>query len=85
VLFPDGMQRVAGRWTAKVWPVVISAYKKGEPVSAIPLDQIMLRQGETDFVLWIPGAAEYEIRVFDSSRLLKARIDREADSISVAL
>jgi len=85
VLFPDAMQQVAGRWTANVWPVVVSAYHKGEPIDAIPLDQVMLRQGETDFVLSIPDAAEYEIRIFNSDGLLNARVDRDADFMSVGL
>ena len=74
VLFSDAMQQLAGRWTANEWPVVVSAYNKSEPVNAIPLDQVMLRQGEADFVLWIPEAAEYEIRVFNSGGLLAARV-----------
>lgn len=71
-LFPETMHRVSGKWTAKQWPVVVSAYRRGEPVNAIPLDQIMLRKDETDFVLWIPKGAEYEIRVFNQKGLLKS-------------
>jgi hypothetical protein len=85
VLFPDAMQKLAGRWTANEWPVVVSAYNKGEPINAIPLDQVMLRQDEADFVLWIPKAAEYEIRVFNSRGLLDACVVRDTDFISVGL
>jgi len=83
VLFPGAMQRVAGRWTANEWPVVVSAYNRGEPTDAIPLDQVMLRQGETDFLLWIPKTAKYEIRVFDSSGLRDSHVDTDRDLISV--
>ena len=85
VLFPDAMKRLAGRWNAKVWPVVISAYKKDEPTDAIPLDQVMLRQGEMEFVLWIPDGAEFEIRVFNSEGLLNSSLQSVGDSISVGL
>lgn len=85
VLFPDAMQQVAGRWTATKWPVVVSAYRHGEPINAIPLDQVMLRQDEADFVLWIPDGVEYEIRVFDCNGLLNSRVDPDAGCISVGL
>jgi hypothetical protein len=83
VLFPEGMKRVAGRWTAPTWPVVVSAYKRGEPADAIPLDQVMLRQGETDFVLWIPGGVEYEMRAFDRAGLLKSHVEADGDLMSI--
>jgi hypothetical protein len=82
-LFPEAMQRLAGRWTANEWPILVSAYNKGEPINAIPLDQVMLRQGETDFVLWIPNTAKYEIRVFNSSGLRGSRVDADRDFILV--
>lgn len=85
VLFPDAVQRLAGRWMANQWPVVVSAYRQGEPIDAIPLDQVMLRQDETDFVLWIPAATEYVIRVFDSDGLLNSRVETDTNSISVGL
>ena len=85
VLFPDSMQRLSGRWTASQWPVVVSAYKKGEPIDAIPLDQVMLRQGEAEFVLWIPKGTEYEIRVFNRAGVLDARVDGDGDFLSVGL
>ncbi len=85
VLFPDSMQRIAGRWTPNVWPVVVCAYKKGEPTIAIPLDQVMLRQKESDFLLWIPSGAEFEIRVFDRHGLLESRVTSDDNSIAVGL
>ncbi len=83
VLFPDTIQQLAGRWATAEWPVVVSAYKKGEPINAIPLDQVMLRQGETDFVLWISDATEYEMRVFNSDGLLDSRVVPGEDFISI--
>jgi len=82
-LFPKAMRRLAGRWTSTIWPVVISAYKKGEPTDAIPLDQVMLRQGEAEFVLWIPEGDEFEIRVFNNTGLQAASISSTEDYISV--
>jgi hypothetical protein len=83
VLFPEAMRRLAGRWTPTIWPVVISAYRKGEPTDAIPLDQVMLRQGEAEFVLWIPAGDEFEIRVFSNTGLQAASISSTEDYISV--
>jgi len=85
VLFPDAMQRVDGRWTGKEWPVVVSVYKKGEPIDAIPLDQMMLRQSEAEFVLWIPNGTEYEIRVFNRTGVLDARAHADEGFVSVGL
>ena len=85
VLFPDSMQKLSGRWTASQWPVVVSAYKAGEPISAIPLDQVMLRQDESDFVLWVPNARKYEIRVFNRRGLLTTHVERDGDIILVGL
>ena len=84
-LFPDTMQRIAGEWTAKQWPVVVCAYSQGEPVEAIPLDQIMLRKDETQFVLWIPTGAEYELRVFNQHGLLESIVEYDDSSVSVGL
>ncbi len=83
ILFPDSLQQLTGRWIANEWPVVICAYKKGEPNNAVPLDQVMLRHGETDFVLWVLDAAEYEIRVFNRDGLLNACMKTEASIILV--
>ena len=66
-LFTDSMRKINGRWTTPRWPVVIAAFKVGEPIEAIPLDQVMLRRGEDDFVLWIPEPNEYALVVFDES------------------
>jgi hypothetical protein len=79
------MERIAGRWTSDVWPVVVSAYKHGEPINALPLDQIMLREKEDRFVLWIPARESYEIRVFNSQGVLKSRVETNANSITVRL
>lgn len=55
--FSDQLVRVPGAWLGDQWPVVISAISEGEPDDAIALDQIMLRQGETEFELWLPTTA----------------------------
>ncbi len=61
------------------------AYKKGEPVNAIPLDQVMLRQNETRFRLWIPNTLEYQIRAFNQHGLLESHVDGSGNSLSVGL
>lgn len=64
-LFPAAMHRIAGRWTTHKWPVVIAAFKRGEPINAVPLDQVMLRPTERDFSLWVPDECEFEIVAFN--------------------
>ncbi|GAA4453148.1 hypothetical protein [Novipirellula rosea] len=83
VLFPNEMQRISGQWTTKHWPVVIAAYKDGEPTTAIPLDQVMMRDGEQRFVLWIPPSTKYEIVVFDQNGLLDSSTQMDRDSALV--
>ena len=85
VLFPDNMRQLAGGWTGNVWPVVVCAYKKDEPINAILLDQVMLRQNETRFRLWIPDTVEYEIRAFNQHGLLESHVERTGNSLSVGL
>ena len=83
VLFPNEMQRVSGQWLTKQWPVVIAAYENGEPTTAIPLDQVMMRDSEQDFVLWIPASTKYDIVVFDQNGLLDSSIENDGDSVLV--
>jgi hypothetical protein len=61
--FPSARHRVTGVWNGPEWPVVIGAFRKGESADAIALDQVMLRQGERDCVLWVPDS-DFETRVF---------------------
>jgi hypothetical protein len=61
--FITARQRVAGVWKGSEWPVLVGAFKSGESADAIALDQVMLRDGETDFVLWVPRV-DFEIHVF---------------------
>jgi hypothetical protein len=56
-------KRVAGIWQGTERPVLIGTFKKGESADAVALDQVMLRDGEKEFALWVPPV-EYEIRVF---------------------
>ena len=83
VLFPNEMQRVSGQWLTKQWPVVIAAFKKGEPITAIPLDQVMMRDREQYFLLWIPASTKYDIVVFDQNGLLDSSIENDGDSMLV--
>ncbi len=61
--FADRMTRVPGTWLGGRWPVVIAAIADGEPETAIALDQVLLRRGETDFELWLPQA-DHRMRVW---------------------
>jgi hypothetical protein len=83
VLFPKEKQRVSGRWLTKQWPVVIAAYRNGEPTTAIPLDQVMMRGNEQDFVLWIPASTKYHILVFGQLGLLDSSTEGDRESVMV--
>jgi|GEM_PF-5151831 hypothetical protein len=85
VLFPQEMNRVTGMWKASRWPVVISAYRKGEPVDAVPLDQIMLRRREKEFVLWVPKEYQYEIQVFDKHGQVNSTMHQKENALIVDL
>ena len=85
ILFPEAMRKLAGRWTGERWPVVIAACRGGEPLDATPLDQVMLRQGEREFVLWIPAEADYEIRVFDVEGAVDSLIEWDAGRVLVGV
>jgi hypothetical protein len=84
VLFPNGMRRVSGQWLTKQWPVVIAAYKNGEPTTAIALDQVMLRDGEQQFVLWIPASSKYDIVVFNQDGLVDSNTEAGHDTVMVS-
>lgn len=83
VLFPDEMDRISGRWLGSESPVIIAAYPQGEPISAIPLDQVMLREGEREFSLWVPGSAQPNIIVFDQHGRLESTTTRDHDGITI--
>lgn len=83
VLFPNEMQRISGQWLTPKWPVVIAAYKNGEPITAIPLDQVMIRDSEQKFVLWVPASTKYDIIVFDQYGKLDSSIENDRDSVLV--
>jgi len=81
-VFPSDMTQISGRWLESGWPIVVGAYRAGEPVDAIALDQVMLRQGESEFELWIPSQA-YELRVTSPSGVVD--IDVELDQTEYRL
>jgi len=65
--------------------MLIAAYNRNEPVTAIPLDQVMLREGEQNFRLWIPASAEHEIRVFDGRGLVQSATESDGDKLLVRI
>ena len=83
-LFADNLQSITGTWQSDRWPVVIAACKTGEPITAIPLDQVMLRPGEKEFVLWIPANTKYALRVFDAKGVVSTLTKENAASVSVS-
>lgn len=83
VLFPNKYQRVSGEWVTEQWPVIVAAYKKGEPVTAIPLDQIMLRDREKNFILWIPASMALDLVVFDQNGILDTGTSGDHNSLRV--
>jgi hypothetical protein len=80
--FTEGMTRVPGTWLGERWPVVIAAIADGEPETAIALDQILLRRGETDFELWLPHT-NYRIRVWGLDGPLRVKAISRSTSIRV--
>ena len=81
-VYSENMTHISGRWLAREWPVVVGAYRPGEPADAIPLDQVMLRSGEAAFALWLPSPA-YELRVISTAG--KIEIDAEDDGGEIRL
>ena len=69
--FKKARQKMAGVWNGSKWPVLIGAFKKGESADAIALDQVMLRERERDFVLWVPSD-DFEIRIFSTKGQLNS-------------
>ena len=61
--FKTARRRISGIWNGSEWPVLVGAFKKGESADSIALDQVMLRAGERDFVVWVPHD-DFEIRIF---------------------
>lgn len=85
VLFPDDMQGIRGRWDTPQWPVVVAANKMGEPITAIPLDQVMLRHGEQEFVLWIPNSTPFTLSVFDQNGPLNTKTENGDDLVIIQI
>ncbi|HUQ69681.1 MAG TPA: hypothetical protein VM165_09165 [Planctomycetaceae bacterium] len=78
--FTDHLTRVPGVWRGQRWPVVIAAIPDGEPDHAIALDQILLRDGETEFELWLPHT-DCVIRVWSLDG--PVRVDANIQSMPV--
>lgn len=57
-------QQLIGTWTRKQWPVVISVYREGDSMDAIPLDQVLLEDGDSTFNLWVPKESEFILCAF---------------------
>jgi hypothetical protein len=70
--FTAARERIAGEWNGGEWPVLIGAFKKGEPADAIALDQVMLRSSERRFVLWVPGG-EHDLRAYGTKGPIRSR------------
>lgn len=79
-VFSSARTQISGRWLENQWPVVVGAYRIGEPLDAIALDQVMLRQGESAFDLWIPPEA-HEVRVTSISGVVKVDVEGNGTNI----
>ena len=75
-VFPSDRTQISGRWQESEWPVVVGAYRTGEPVDAIALDQVLLRHGESEFELWIPPGP-YELRITSTSGVVAIDIKQD--------
>jgi hypothetical protein len=82
--FTDKLTRVPGVWLGNQWPVVIAAIRDGETDNAIALDQIMLRQGETEFELWLPQT-DYTIRVWSLNGPLGVDADIKSTPVQIEM
>ncbi len=80
--FANGLTQIRSVWLGQEWPVVISAMTDGEPDTAIPLDQIMLRPGETEFELWI-SQPKYKLRAWSLKGPLKIDVDNRSTSLQI--
>ena len=67
--FPRHRVRVTGTWNGNQWPILIAAVVPEESDSAIPLDQVLLRENERQFQLWLP-VNKYELRVYDRNGIV---------------
>lgn len=73
--FRTERQRLLGVWDGSQWPVLVGAFEIGASADSIALDQVMLRESEREFVLWVPDG-DYEIRVFGiDGRIHSANLD----------
>ncbi len=81
-VFSSDMTQISGRWAEREWPIVVGAYRTEEPADAIALDQVLLRQGESEFELWIPDGP-HELRVTSVAGAVK--IDVEHDQTAFRL
>jgi hypothetical protein len=61
---------------------VIAAVPEGEPDDAIALDQILLRQGETDFELWLP-TTDCRVCVWNLHGKLRVRANIKSTPVRV--
>ena len=82
-LFSADHQPVMGKWLTKRWPVVVAAYKKNEPDEAVPLDQVLLRNGESDFRLWVPNSSEYRVAILGETGPVEVSIQVDDNATSV--
>ena len=75
-VFPSNMRTnqtvLRGTWPGPEWPVLIGAFRNGENADAIALDQVMLREGESDFALTVPDENS-TVRVFG----LRGKLNRQ--------
>lgn len=72
-------KQLNGTWVRKQWPVVISVYGEGDSIDVIPLDQVLLMDGESTFNLWVPDDSGYILRAFDANGQLEVTSDRQAE------
>lgn len=81
-VFSSDMQQLRGRWLEKEWPIVIGAYRMGETADAIALDQVLLRNGESEFELWIPEGP-HMLRVTSTSGVVMIDVKQEQSEIQL--
>jgi hypothetical protein len=81
-VFSSDKIQISGRWQESEWPIVVGAYRTGEPVDAIALDQVLLRHGESKFELWIPPRP-YELRVTSTSGVVDIDVKQDQNEFQL--
>jgi hypothetical protein len=83
VLFSGKKVKIVGSCNVPDRPIAVAAVKQGEPTNSIALDQVMLRNNENAFSLWVPSGDPYDIVVYNNEGVLHVNAQRDNDSWTI--